>query len=93
MVRGFAEESLVVPISAGAVDLDSIYVANEVALRVWSCIDGKTPVSQILEDVCREFDVAADQAEKDVNELLHMLEEDGLISAPSGVTATSEETP
>jgi hypothetical protein len=70
---------IVVPITAGVGDLDSIYTLNEVGATVWNLIDGTTTVNAIVSAVAREFDVNTQQAKADVLEFMTSLAEAGLI--------------
>ena len=81
VTRQIAEETLIVPVVAGVGDLDAIYTLNEVAARIWKIVDAPTSVDHIVEEICREFDVPADQAARDVVTFLDALESAGLIAS------------
>jgi hypothetical protein len=52
---------------------------NEVATRVWSLIDGRRTVAEIVDAIGAEFDVERATAQTDVLELLDALDAKGLI--------------
>jgi hypothetical protein len=79
VTRAIAGELIVVPITAGVGDLDSIYTLNEVGAAIWELIDGTTTVEGIVSAVAREFEVDTDQAKADVLEFVTSLAEAGLI--------------
>jgi hypothetical protein len=79
VTRAVAGETIVVPITAGVGDLDSIYTLNEVGATVWELIDGTATVDAIVLAVAREFEVGPDQAKTDVLEFVTSLAEAGLI--------------
>lgn len=79
VARLIAGETIVVPIRGQVGDLESIYSLNEVGSVLWKMVDGQTPVSSMIEAVCREFDVTPEQAEKDTVEFLKGLETAGLV--------------
>jgi hypothetical protein len=79
VTRCIAGETIVVPVRGNVGDMDSIFTLNEVGTLVWELIDGQTSVSQIVVAICNECDVAQEEAEKDVIELLSSLEAAGLI--------------
>ena len=79
VTRAIAGETIVVPITAGVGDLDSIYTLNEVGATIWELIDGTTTVDEIVSAVAREFEVGPDQAKTDVLEFVTSLAEAGLI--------------
>jgi hypothetical protein len=83
VTRAVAGETIVVPITAGVGDLDSIYTLNEVGATIWELIDGTTTVEQIVSAVTRGFEVGTDQARADVLEFVTSLADAGLIR-PSG---------
>lgn len=79
--RQVGSESILVPIRNHVGSLESIFVLTPVAARIWSLIDGKTPVDAIVDAVCAEYDVDRDTARADVDELLRSLEEIALVKA------------
>ena len=55
-------------------DDSSLYVLNGVGTAVWDAADGRTPVDAVVRDViCRDFDVDADTALRDVSEFIAAL--------------------
>jgi hypothetical protein len=83
VTRAVAGEMIVVPITAGVGDLDSIYTLNEVGATIWQLIDGTATVDLIASAVAREFEVGIDQAKADVLEFMTSLAEAGLIQPAS----------
>jgi len=79
VTRAVAGVTIVVPISAGVGDLDSIYTLNEVGATIWQLIDGTATVDAIASVVAREFEVATDEAKADVLEFVTSLAGAGLI--------------
>ena len=73
--RKIAEEFILVPIRQNVGDLESIYTLNETAARIWELIDGKIKVGEIKEKIVEEFEVAPEEAEKDIMEHLMQLKE------------------
>jgi hypothetical protein len=72
--RKIADEFILVPIRQNVGDLESIYTLNEVAARIWELIDGKMKVREIKDKIVEEFEVAPEEAEKDLIENLQQLE-------------------
>jgi len=79
VTRSIAGETLIVPVRSGIADLECIYALNEVGSRIWALLDERTPVKNIVEAICSEFDVTPEQAAGDISELLSSLEVAGLI--------------
>ena len=72
--RKIGDEFILVPIRQNLGDLESIYTLNETAACIWEWIDGKTDVREIRERIADQFDVASEEAEKDLLEHLQQLE-------------------
>ena len=79
VTRQIAGETLIVPIAGQVTDLDSIYVLNEVASRIWELVRSPISADRIAEIVASEFDVSPERAVEDVAEFLDSLGERGLI--------------
>lgn len=73
VTRQIAGETLIVPIAGQVADLDSIYVLNEVASRIWELVRSPISVDRIAEIVASEFDVSKERAAEDVAEFLDAL--------------------
>lgn len=84
VTRQIAGETLIVPIAGGVGDLDAIYTLNEIGSRVWQLIDEPTAIARIVSAICEEYDVAPDQARRDVFEFLTELEQAGLVREATG---------
>ena len=71
--RRMANETILVPVSSGVGDLDSIYTLSEVGSRIWEML--ATPVSfgRLVEVICAEYDVSPEVASRDVAEFLDRL--------------------
>jgi hypothetical protein len=86
VTREIAGETIIVPIRGHVGDLEAIYTLNEVATRIWQLIDGQTNVGAIVEALCKEYHVSAEDATNDVVALFESLGEAGLIRpSPEGV--------
>lgn len=78
--RKIADEIILVPIRQNVGDLNSIYTLNEVGVRIWELIDGQRKIKKIKEILVKEFEVSAQEAEKDLIEYLQQLEKVGAIT-------------
>jgi hypothetical protein len=72
--RKIANEFILIPIRQNVADLESIYTLNEVGARIWELMDGKMTMREIKEKIVEEFEVTAQEAEKDIAEYLQQLE-------------------
>ncbi len=77
--RQVAGEVILVPIRGNIANMQHIFTLTPVAERIWEQIDGKATVAQLIESICREFEVDAETAENDCLEYLESLVKSGLI--------------
>ena len=64
-------------------DDSSLFVLNEVGTSIWDAADGYRSIDDIVDGVCREYDVDAGTARRDVETFV-----DALVAA--GVLCTSD---
>ena len=81
--REVGGEFLLVPIRNRVGDLESIFVLNPMAARIWSLLDRSTSSDEIVAAICDEFDVDQTTATADVTELLESLELASLVNKES----------
>jgi hypothetical protein len=67
-------EALIVLADSGQVN-----VLNPVGTRMWELMDGTRSVQQIADTICDEFDVAEDEAKRDLEEFVQQLIESNAI--------------
>jgi Coenzyme PQQ synthesis protein D (PqqD) len=79
VIRSIAGETIIVPVRGQVGDLDSIYNLNEAGAFIWERIDGRTSVTQVVEALRGQFEVALEQAEKETSEFIAALEAAGMI--------------
>ena len=62
-------------------DDSSLYVLNDIGTAVWEAVDGRTPLSAIVDDiVCRDYEVDRDSALRDVQEFVAGLMSHGVLA-------------
>lgn len=83
VTRTIAGETVIVPIRGGVGDLDALFTLNPVGAFVWELLDGARTGGQILEALCREYDVPEIRAAADLEEFIEVLLSAGLIR-PAG---------
>ena len=79
--RMIEDELILVPIRSNVGDLQSIYVLNKVGGFIWECIDGEAQGYDIKAQIIEKFEVTDTEAETDLTNFLHQLEEIGAIVA------------
>jgi len=58
----------------------TLYNLNEVATVIWEAADGRTPLADIVRcKVCEQFEVGAEEACRDAEELVRNLAERGIL--------------
>ena len=70
VTRRFGAETLLVPVSAGVGDLDSVYTLNEVGTTIWNAMAEPIALAELSARVAREYDVTREEAQRDVEAFL-----------------------
>ena len=83
VTRDVAGEKIIVPIKGHVGDLEGVFTLNELGTMIWELINGQATGRELVEAVRNEYDVGAEEAERDVVDFLRSLEDAGLIR-PSG---------
>jgi len=91
VTRSIAAETIIVPVRAHVVDLESIYSLDQVGSLIWQLIDGRMSVDGIVEAVCASYEVGREQATNDVREFLDSLQAAGLIRSADAADADKPE--
>lgn len=79
--REIAGETILVPIKGKLADMQQIFSLNPVAAYVWASLDGERDLEAIVGGVLGRFDVAREDAERDVVDFVEELLKAGLIEA------------
>ena len=78
--RQIADEIILVPVRQKVADLNCIYTLNEVGAFVWSHIDGRSSLSDIIESLVSSFSVGTATAQEEVCSFIEQLESKRLIA-------------
>jgi hypothetical protein len=84
VTREIGGETLIVPVTGQAMDLDSIYVLNPVASRIWELLREPTTADRIAGILSDEFSVSSQDAAADTAEFVGALSARGLIQELPG---------
>jgi hypothetical protein len=79
VVRRIAGETMLVPITSKLADMQKIFALDEVSALIWSLLDGKHSLQDIVADVTRDFDVTEEVATADAVKFIGELSEVGLV--------------
>lgn len=85
VTRSIGGETILVPIAGRTGDLESIYGLNELGERIWSLLDGKRPIREVVQAIVEEYEVDPGEAEGDVRNFVQALEDLGLVDRAVGV--------
>jgi hypothetical protein len=72
--RRFGEQAVIVNKNP-----EIVHVANDVGIRVWELLDGKSTLEAIIQQMAREYEASLEQISGDVCELITELENQRLI--------------
>lgn len=84
VTRKVGGEAVIVPVRNRVGDLESVFTLNDVALRIWELVDGRSSVDDIAAAVVTEYDVDAATAAADARELFSRLAEAKLVEEVAG---------
>jgi hypothetical protein len=89
--RVVAGETLIVPVRGKVGDLASIYSFNISGSLIWQLLDSPRSLADLIEAVERTYDVAPEQAQKDVTRFLNDMRSVGLVDACPAVATIAPE--
>ena len=73
--RQIEAETILVPIRDNVGDMGSIYNLNPTGAFIWEQLDGDKPLDEIAMMLTRQFDASPEQAQTDLCDFIHQLEE------------------
>ncbi|HAF61770.1 MAG TPA: hypothetical protein DCK95_05545 [Anaerolineaceae bacterium] len=80
VAREIEGELIIVPLVAGIGDMDDeLFTLNETGKLIWDCLDGKTSLLDIIENIQREYNADTDLIEEDVLGLVGELVRRGIL--------------
>ena len=79
VAREIAGETLIVPVRGKVGDLASIYSFNGTGTLIWRLLKSPCSLSELASGVAQEYEVAAQDAERDVAEFLVEMKAAGLV--------------
>lgn len=79
VTRRIGGETIIVPVRGGVGDLKAIYTLNDSGTGIWQMIREGKPVSQIVNEICQEYEVSAEEVTQDLVDFMCDLRGAGLI--------------
>jgi coenzyme PQQ synthesis protein D (PqqD) len=86
-------ETLIVPIRGKVGDLASIYSFNETGSLVWSLLEKRRTLAELVAAVAQEYNLERPRAEQDVKQFVDDMLLVGLVEVPNSVTVAGTEGP
>jgi len=80
---------LIVPVRGKVGDLASIYSFNGTGSLIWERLQSPTGLTELVGAIEQEYEVAPEQAEKDVTQFLNDMLSAGLVELCPGVAPTA----
>jgi len=87
VTRRIGDDTIVVPLASGVGDLGSIYTLNETGAAIWQMLRAGLEVPEIAAAIGREYDVSAEEATKDILDLIAELRDAGLLDRAAATGA------
>ena len=84
VTRKVMDETLLVPISGEMASMDNLYTLNDTGAFLWQALDGKASLSEIGQDMAKQYDASVETIEKDLIEITSGLAEAGLVTPEGG---------
>ena len=81
MLRDVCGEHVIVGEGLGAVNFGRLLALNETAAWIWKKAEaiGDFTIEALVEKLCEEYDVTAEQARKDVTEIVRKWQQEGVV--------------
>jgi hypothetical protein len=79
VTRQIAGETILVPISSGVGEINSIYTLNPMGTMIWEMLGVAVPDRAIINRICEEYEITPEAAARDLAEFLDSLRAAGLI--------------
>ena len=94
VARDIEGEFIIVPLTSGIGDLeDALYSLNATGRAVWDRLDGKRPLSEVVDALCEEYQADAAEIRRHVLGLMTELSGRGMVVEVSRGEADGRPTP
>jgi Coenzyme PQQ synthesis protein D (PqqD) len=91
--RRVAGETLIVPVRGKVGDLASIYSFNQTGSLIWQSMESPKTLAELIAAVQHEYDVAYEQAARDVKQFLEDTQSAGLVEVREQVSMAAMNAP
>lgn len=81
VARDIEGELVIIPITAGIGGENELYALDEIGRDIWSRLDGRKSVAEIVDELEEEYNAAPGVIQKDVLGLLNEISKRGVIIA------------
>lgn len=77
--RSIAGESFLIPVCGTPVEMENIFVLNEMGAFIWQRLDGVSKLDDIVGAILDQYEVSREEAESDLGGLIERMLAAGLI--------------
>jgi len=77
--RSIAGESFLIPVCGTPVEMENIFVLNEMGAFIWQRLDGGSKLADIVGAMLDQYEVSREEAESDLGGLIERMLAAGLI--------------
>jgi len=79
ILRTIVDTHIVVPVAERVIEFKGMITLNDVSEKVWDFLQTERSYDDILEYILSIYDIDKDTAAKDLNELLDLMENSGVL--------------
>lgn len=78
-LRKIANDAFLFPIGDMADHVQGVIVLNELSQYIWELLEDPKTFNEIVDDITTNYDVSSEKAQLDLNNLLSLFEQNGVI--------------
>lgn len=79
ILRVIGGENVVVSIGSNIANFNGVITLNDTAAFLWRSLNTAVSKEKLVEELCREYDVSEEKAEKDIEQFLQVLKEHDIL--------------
>lgn len=80
ILREIAGDYVIVPTGKTALEFNGMITVNELGAFIWEKLGEEITMKELVEAICKEYEVDKETAGKDAEEFIGLLKENGILS-------------
>ena len=80
ILRELAGQNIVVPVGSEAVNFNGVITLNSSGKLLFKTLQNETSKQELIDALLHKYDVSEEQAEKDVEAFIHLLEKNNILA-------------